>query len=160
MIRLIFAFMLIWALGTICVEAQGGVPQIKCEVGTATWCIATFDGSIGMDDAGDARIWTLQARTALNGSSMKIVETKACSDAADKSNHLFKVKKKDVLSYQGAQVAEYVLNSNGCKLRFEIPGGKSSATYRQVMLYGILVGSERRTQLYKADYRIESKGKD
>lgn len=148
--RVVFAIVLLCALAARDVRAQGGTPQIKCEIGTTAWCIATFDGSISMQDAGEARIWTLQARTDRSKLPMKIVEAKACSDAADEAIHLVEVDKKNVMSSEAPQVAEYVLNSNGCKLRFEIPKGESAATYRQVMLYGILVGSEKRTQLYKA----------
>ncbi|HEY5802290.1 MAG TPA: hypothetical protein VIT90_01170 [Lysobacter sp.] len=148
--RIVFAFVLLCSSATRVVEAQGGVPQIKCEIGTTTWCIATFDGSISMQDAGEARIWTLQARTDRSKLPMKIVEAKACSDTADEAIHLVKVDKKDAMSSAAPQVAEYVLNANGCKLRFEIPKGESAATYKQVMLYGILVGSDKMTQLYKA----------
>lgn len=146
--RVVFTVALLCGLATSCVEAQGGgAPRIKCEVGTAAWRIAAFDGSIGMRDAGESRIWTLQARTSPSGSVMEIFETKACSDDADEMAKLGR--DEDAVSGSARRVAEYVLNSNGCKLRFEIPGGESGAMYRQVMLYGILVGPEKKTQLYK-----------
>lgn len=148
--KFFFAFTLLFFFAMRSVNAQGA-PQIKCEIGTAAWCIATFDGSISMQDAGEARIWTLQARTAHSDSPMKIVETKACSDTAAEQLRLIRGDKKGGASSLGNQVTEYALNSNGCKLRFEIPKGEGAATYRQVMLYGILVGSQKRTQLYKAD---------
>lgn len=145
-----FALTLLCCLVTRGAYAQVA-PQIKCEVGTTAWCIATFDGSINMRDAGESRIWSLNARTADSGSTMKIIEVKACSDAAGEQ---LRIVESDESSTEATrsdrQVTEYVLNSNGCRLRFEIPQGKSAATYRQVMLYGILVGSQRRTQLYKA----------
>lgn len=126
-------------------------PQIRCEIGTTTWCIATFDGSISMQDVGDARVWTLHSRTDLSGPPMKIIETKACSDVAQEEVRLVKSEPRGVASPGSPEITEYVLNPNGCKLRFEIPAGDCRATYRQVMLYGILVGSDKRTQLYKIE---------
>lgn len=140
-----FALLCVFAIRDV--GAQGA-PQIKCDIGTAAWCIANFDGSISMQDAGEFRIWSLQARTARSGPPMKIVETKACSDNADERLRL--ISSKGGVSSTDVQTTEYVLNSNGCKLRFEIPKGESAATYKQVMLYGILVGTQKRTQLYKA----------
>ncbi|WP_132982857.1 hypothetical protein [Thermomonas haemolytica] len=130
-------------------DAQA-VPRIKCELGTTAWCIATFDGSISMQDADNSRVWSLQARTADGASPMKIIESKACSDDADEELRIIKSDVPAGVSSADKQVTEYALNSNGCKLRFEIPQGKSAATYRQVMLYGILVGEQKSTQLFKA----------
>lgn len=148
MIR-IFVVVAVCALAMCYVQAKGGTPQIKCEVGAATWCIATFDGSINMQDVGNARIWVLQARADRRSSPMKITETKACSDITDETVRLVNARTNAVTSPAMTQVVEYALGSNGCKLRFEIPEGESNAMYRQLMLYGILVGPEKRMQLYK-----------
>jgi hypothetical protein len=147
----VFFFIVIPLFGLLARGADAqATPRIKCELGTTAWCIATFDGSISMQDAGDSRVWSLQARTADGASPMKIIESKACSDDADEKLRIIKSDVPAGAPPTDKQVTEYALNSNGCKLRFEIPQGKSAATYRQVMLYGILVGEQKSTQLFKA----------
>ena len=136
-----------------CLMAKGAnaqeAPQIRCEIGTTAWCIATFDGSISMQDVGESRIWKLQARTADSDSPMKIIEAKACSDVADEQLRIVQSGESVDRLPPIKQMIEFELNTNGCRLIFEIPQGKDSATYQQVMLYGILVGSQKKTQLYK-----------
>jgi|GEM_PF-5980752 len=148
MYRFFFASVFIFFFVIRGLNAQAA-PQIKCEIGVAAWCIATFDGSISMQDAGESRVWKLHARTADSDLSMKVFETKACSEVADEQLRMVQDDRKTYALSTVNHVIEYELNANGCKLRFEIPQGKSASTYRQVMLYGILVGPQKRRQLYE-----------
>ena len=150
MSKVFFALILGCFLASGCAHAEGGAPQIKCEIGTAIWCIATFDGSINMVDAGQTRIWTLQSRTVRVGQSMRITETKACSSNAYEMVHLAKANAENDPANDAPQVYEYTLNSSGCSLQFEVPSGEGSSTYKQVMKFGILVGPAKQTQLYGA----------
>lgn len=134
-------------LGAATGGAQGA-PQIRCEISVASWCIATFDGAISMKDDGDVRIWTLLARGAPSNQPMIIVENKSCSDYANEEINLSEGSRE--MSFKGLpyQSTIYRLNSNGCELKFEFPTGTEGAQYKQVMLYGILVGYHKQKQLY------------
>lgn len=125
-----------------------GAPQIRCEISLASWCIATFDGAISMKDGGDARVWTLLARGAPNNQPMVIVESKACSDYANEERRI--VERGKEISFQSFRYQSFIykLNSNGCTLEFKFPVGDVGAQYKQVMLYGILVGYHKQGQLY------------
>jgi len=93
-------------------------------------------------------VWTLQRSNAKDSLAMKIIETKDCSYNPGKTIKLVKTGTEETESGVTNQIAEYALNSYGCKLRFEIPEGESNDAYRRMMLYGILVGPEKDTQLY------------
>lgn len=147
MIKHFFAAVFGCFVASGCAHAQDGSPQIKCEVGTDNWCIATFDGTISMQDAGQTRVWTLQARTVSAGQQMKIVETKACSSNSYEGAYLVEPKRNPANGV--SQTYEYALNSTGCSLQFEIPSGEGNSTYKQVMKFGILVGPAKQTQLYE-----------
>jgi len=93
-------------------------------------------------------VWTLQRSNAKGDPAMKIIETKDCSYNPEKTIKLIKTGTEETESGATNQIAEYALNSYGCKLRFEIPEGESNDAYRRMMLYGILVGPGKDTQLY------------
>ena len=114
------------------------------------WCLATFDGfsHLTLHPVGGGWQWTLFSRGGNNEAQMRIIESN-CSDQADDTIRLIRdveVKPTTGVSYHRI---EYVLNTGGCSLVFELPIGSNYIDYRQAMLFGILVGSERRTQLYK-----------
>lgn len=135
---------------TLAAAAAGtqGAPQIRCEISVASWCIATFDGAISMKDGGDDRIWTLLARGAPSDQPMIIVENKSCSDYANEEQKVIERGKE--ISFRGLRYQSFIykLNSNGCRLEFKLPLGDVGAQYKQVMLYGILIGYNKQGQLY------------
>jgi len=128
---------------------SGGAPQIKCEISMATWCIASFDGAISLEDEGNFRVWRLSARGQPVETPMIIRENKGCSDSAEESIALISVGTNVRVSGANYESTSYRLNGNGCVIEFSIPVGAAGDVYRQVMLYAILVGNDRSTQLYR-----------
>ena len=125
-------------------------PRIKCEVSMAAWCLATFDGfsHLTLRPVDSGWQWTLFSREGSSEAQMRIIESN-CHDQADDTIRLIRdVEVKPATGVPYHRI-EYVLNTSGCRLVFELPTGPNYIDYRQVMLYGVLVGSERRTQLYK-----------
>lgn len=133
----------LWASSAL---IYAGTPQIKCDISMATWCITTFDGTINMEDKGNVRVWTLQARSA-SPLPMKIVEPKACSD--DAKEVLLQGAAHEDIGGDHYEKLSFVLNENGCRLDFSLPKGETNQMYKRFMLYGILVGYEKSHQLYE-----------
>lgn len=113
-------------------------PQIRCEIQMARWCIATFDGTISMTDAGATRLWRLQSRTDTAGGSLRIIEDKRCTADAARSPVV------PVRLYErvesGIRIETYQLGDAGCKLEFRwsaAPG--PSLDYGEVVNYGIII---------------------
>lgn len=79
-------------------------------------------------------MWTLQRSNAKGGLAMKIIETKDCSYNPGKTIKLVKTGTEETESGVTNQIAEYALNSYGCKLRFEIPEGESNDAYRRTIV--------------------------
>jgi hypothetical protein len=124
-------------------------PPIRCTVGTASWCLTAFDGSVSMRDTPSSRIWELRARLASPGPPMVITEAKECSDSMRPQVTLMAESHESV----GGSVvhrATYRLDENGCTLEFALPESSAYTDYRQFMLYGVLAVPARPTQLYKA----------
>lgn len=101
-----------------------------------------------MKDGGDVRIWTLLARDAPSDRPMVIVENKSCSDYANEERKVIERGKE--VSFRGLRYQSFVykLNSNGCSLKFKLPAGDVGTQYKQIMLYGILIGYHKQGQLY------------
>jgi hypothetical protein len=127
--------------------AQGASP-IRCEISMAAWCIATFDGVVSLTNAGDERVWRLQARGADLETAMTISESEGCSDSANESISLISTETEIGTEGATSDSIVYRLNDNGCTLRFHIPRSAKSGVYKRVMLYGILVGYKKAVQLY------------
>ena len=102
-----------------------------------------------MHSVSGGRLWTLVPRDHSDEEPMRIIESSACSDPASERIRLIADVKKRTATGKTFQCTEYALSTNGCKLVFELPTGSKYVDYRQLMLYGILVGNERRIQLYK-----------
>jgi hypothetical protein len=102
-----------------------------------------------MHDTPDSRIWELQARGAEMEPPMVITEAKECSDTAQPK--LVLLAESHERSEGGAvHRSKYRLDTNGCTLEFALPESSAYAEYKQFMLFGVLVGTAKRTQLYKA----------
>ena len=124
-------------------------PQIKCTVGTASWCLAAFDGSVRMHDTPDSRIWELHARGAEMELPMVITETKECSDT-EQPKLVLLAENHERSAGRVMHRYKYRLDTNGCTLEFTLPESSAYTEYKQFMLFGVLVGPTKRTQLYKA----------
>jgi len=126
-----------------------GAPRIRCEIELTSWCIATFDGSINMRDAPEGRVWELRANEGMDEGPLIIREKKSCSDMA--GGVVKFIGGSEIKSKTGRQYhsAAYAIGANGCELEFRWPiDEKNDAPYKQMMLYGILVGDEKDKQLY------------
>jgi len=144
------------ALGRRCEELSpsaealsGGAPRIRCEISMATWCIGGFDGAISLEDAGDLRVWRLSARGQPVETPMLIRENKECADSVKSSIALASTGTRVQVNGAEYESVVYRLNDAGCSLQFSIPVGAGADVYRQAMLYAILVGDDKRTQLYR-----------
>ena len=129
--------------------SYAAAPRITCSISMAAWCLAGFDGHMTMRETSTGRIWVLEARNKSDDPPMRIIENLACSDLGDERMRLISESTEELSNGQTFHRAEYELSTNGCRLVFEIPDGPASRDYRQYMLYGILVGHDKRTQLYK-----------
>ena len=144
----------LWQLLLLCILAGAcaisiAAPQIRCDISLTTWCITQYDGFVSMQHTDSNRIWTLRARGSSSVPPMRRIESSDCSDFAEEKMRLVASSKKRSKDGSLFQHTEYSLNSNGCKLEFELPIGSSYQAYRQFMLYGILVGYNKRVQLFK-----------
>jgi hypothetical protein len=144
---LALAFMLINVPSTPSTSSQGS-PRIKCEIEMSSWCIASFDGAISMEDLSTERIWKLQARNGMESGPLLIIEAKACFDSSSSSWKMASTPKKVMV--HGANFESYVYEAkDGCRLEFQWPAaGVDASIYRQVMLFGILVGKFKDRQIY------------
>jgi hypothetical protein len=156
MIRTLLLMWLLWfwPFASPAAESSGGVPQIQCDISLTTWCITTFSGSVSMETRGGARVWRLQARTAASLPAMTITEAKTCSDTAEEV--IERVGDRTLRQIDGIafESAVYRLNANGCTLTFLWPAGDAGALYKQFVLFGILVGYRKETQLFKVEEQI------
>lgn len=125
-------------------------PQIICEIGVVSWCIAGFNGSIDMKDDHDQRVWMLQQATGMEAGPLVIVEEKSCDIPSDYKARLGNSGEIKLLNGKRYESTRYNLTTLGCSLEFFWPeGAKDKSAYRQTMLYGILFGTDKRQQLYK-----------
>ena len=123
-------------------------PRIKCEISMESWCIAQFDGKIEMRDSNRDRVWSLTAHNTA-GPPLTLIESKSCSDSAADSFHLIQREQIQARNQIAYEIVSYQINLNGCKLKFIRPLNESGGLYQQIVLFGILVGSNKRTQLYR-----------
>src|SRR5690606_29619212 len=125
-----------------CLTSAATAPRTRCDISMTTWCITTFDGRITMHQDHADRVWSLKARDSGDEPPMRITETIGCSDLAEENIHLISDAEELSVAGQAVQRTEFGLNANGCKLVFDVPVGPGYRSYRQFMLYGILVGYE------------------
>jgi len=116
----------------------------------ATWCLTVFDGSMAMRElTGGSRAWTLSGRLVKDQPPMRITESVDCLGDSEEDIRLIQNVQQKTASGATYNHVVYSLNKNGCTLAFDLPIGPGLAGYRQYMLYGILVGYEKKTQLYE-----------
>lgn len=129
-------------------DRSGGTPRVQCEIELASWCIAMFDGTINMGDGITNRVWKLQARSGMENGPLSIIEEKGCSNPEASSWKMLGPAK--IIRYDGTSLLsfKYGDTSGRCRLEFRFPSNGDSSTYKQVMLYGVLVGGSKDRQLY------------
>lgn len=137
-----------------------GAPQIKCEISMPAWCIATFGGTIALADSSDTRIWSLQSENGMPMGPLVIIESKLCSVTSDYNVSLVKRSIVKGKSERPEHSVVFELGSAGCQLDFRWPASvDNDFAYKNLMLYGILVGKDKRQQLYKYANRVRYRGR-
>lgn len=131
-------------------------PQISCDIGVISWCIARFDGSINMEDAGEKRVWKLWRTNGMDAGPLVIVENKSCGERSDDKATLDDRGQMKIIHGKKYQSTKYTLTTLGCALEFLWPADAiDKRAYKQTMLFGILVGSGQREQLYQVSARVK-----
>ena len=147
-------FVTLSALVALSITSHATAPRIECQISMATWCLAGFDGTRSMRESETARVWLLHARGSVGQQPMQITESAACSSAAPDDLRLIESKILPSTTKQSSKQVVYSLTTDGCQLSFLLPAGPHYSDYRQYMLYGVLVGKERSTQLNKASKNL------
>lgn len=116
---------------------QASTPRIQCDVTLPSWCVATFDGTIENRDTLDKRVWNLRLRRQVGDESLVVTEDKRCVDVpVSRPSVVYN----EVLGGDGKFVFTSIrYASSGCSLEFKWPNGANSASYRQVVRFGIFV---------------------
>lgn len=133
-------------------------PPISCVISTPSWCIAAFDMSVELKDAGSSRIWSLRSREGMEMGPLLILENKECSVTSDYNVTL--TKRTTVVDKAGNMVRSVIfrVGDEGCKLDFRWPArAANDYAYQNVIFYNVLIG-EKKQQLFKAANRIRCRG--
>ena len=128
-------------MGASNAAAPPSAPRIECEITMPRWCIASFDGTISMEDNGETRVWSLRSASEMAAGPLIIVEDAPYCSGHEPFDISVGASAREQVDKDQFITRTFRLGTNGCTLEFRWPAaGISDRSYLRTILYDVMAG--------------------